>query len=103
MEPYYGIIEEQCLSSSTQLDQLFRGELAFIGGFIEKVRPYQAKNGKMAFLSIDWRGEKFDLAVFAEKYTNLKMYLDEDAPVIVQVEKADRGAFIRDMIRLDMQ
>jgi DNA polymerase-3 subunit alpha len=102
VDKYIQIIEEECLQNPEVLESLEPKELATIGGLLTRVKPYRTKTGKMmAWLTVEWKGENFDLVIFPERYSAYRYLLVEEKPVIIEVERLARGAQVKDMIRLD--
>jgi DNA polymerase-3 subunit alpha len=96
------IIEQECIQTVAEMDDLLPNEIVNIGGLISKVRPYRdKKGGQMGWITIDWRGEMFEITVFSDKYSGVKHFLDEDAPVVCQVERLKKGVHLKNLLRLD--
>ena len=93
----------ECLATTEDLDSLYPSELANIGGLVTAVRRHEAKNGTMAWITLDNKGEVFEMTMFAEKFKAYKYLVTEGVPVVCQIERLKRGCCIREFVRLDKQ
>ena len=94
MAPYAKMIEAECIRHPLDVaDQKF-SESFVIGGQITKLRTHTQKNNKqMAFLTVTWAGEEFDILAFADTWGRYKEQLTMGAPVACEVFRLPkRGA-----------
>ena len=94
MARYAAMIEGECIRHPLDIDDYQVGQRFVIGGQIVKVKPYDQRDGRqMAFLTVRWAEEDFDICVFADAWTACKQFLKLDAPVACEVLKlAKKGS-----------
>lgn len=103
MNKYEHIVEAECeVQTLDDMQQLIPGEVAHVGGLLVGIKRHRTKAGKpMAWLTLDWKGELFEVVMFPRQYEGYKSFLLEDKPVIIQVDKLENGCCVRDFVRLD--
>lgn len=103
MKPYAGLVEKACLEEPAQIEEMFRGEVARVGGLISNVRSHKTKAGKpMGFLKVEWLGHEFDITVFPEAWGQYKDLLKESTPIVARIARLDRGCHMTAVERLDL-
>jgi DNA polymerase III subunit alpha len=103
LKPYHQMISDLCLRSPDAIDDLRTGDLAKVGGLITKLKPHRTKKGDwMAFMTITFEGQDYEVLVFPEAWASSKMLLEMDAPVIARVIKLkDDAVHMSQVQRLD--
>jgi DNA polymerase-3 subunit alpha len=104
MARYSPMIEGVCVAHPTDLDDQETGARFVIGGELTKVRKHQQRNGKeMAFLSVRWAEEDFDIVAFADGWeANQRMLQATGVPVACEVIKlSGKGCQLSVVERLD--
>jgi DNA polymerase-3 subunit alpha len=101
-DKFSAIIEKECLQEVDQMMALEVKDQAIVGGLVTLVKTHTTKKGDpMAWVTIDWRGEMFELVMFPESYKRNKFFLAEDTPVLCEIERLNKGAQITQLLRLD--
>ncbi|MBI4577759.1 MAG: DNA polymerase III subunit alpha [Planctomycetes bacterium] len=62
-----------------------------VGGLVRSVRPWQTKNGTMAFVSIEGRDGAVDVVVFPDDYSRLRSVVVAERAVIVRARMRRRA------------
>ena len=103
MARYANMIENVCIRHPMDYDDYDTNARFVVGGELIKVKTHMQKNQKqMAFLSVKWAEEEFEVVAFAEAYARCKPLLRVGAPVACEVIKTDRGgASLSTLERLD--
>lgn len=103
MEKYAEIIDRACISSPEEYKDFKRGKPFIVGGQLTKVKAHKTKKGDpMAFLTISWNDQDFDVMAFPEAWKLFRPLLIEGSPVACKVIKLDRNScHIKTMQRLD--
>jgi DNA polymerase-3 subunit alpha len=104
MAPYLDAIEAECIQHPSEIDEQETGEKFIIGGELIRVSPHKQKNGKaMAFLTVQWAEEEFEIMAFADAWAAGKTLLKVGEPVACEVVKLKgRGCHLAHVERLDM-
>lgn len=89
MADYASMIEGVCISHPLDVADYETGHRFVIGGELTKIRLHRQKNGKeMAFLSVRWAEEDFDILAFADSWeANRRMLQSTGVPVACEVIK----------------
>lgn len=104
MARFVPMIEGECVSHPSDIDDYETGARFVIGGELIKVRLHTQKNGKeMAFLAIRWAEEDFEVIAFADAWeANKRMLQSDRVPVACEVIKlSGRGCQLSMVERLD--
>lgn len=97
------MIDQLCLSSPDELEEIGVGDIVKVGGLITSIRPHRTKKGdKMGFLAVTYHGETFDVLVFPEAWASSHTLLEEDRPIIARcIGLKDGGIHLSQVQRLD--
>jgi DNA polymerase-3 subunit alpha len=105
---YADMISEVCLKSMTDLHLVERGFDCYVGGKIARIKEHKStKPGRnmgrtMAFIDVEWRGNDFNAVCFFDSFELWGSYFEPGAPIIMKVERTDKGSLsVVDAIRLD--
>jgi len=104
MARYIPMIEGVCIRHPADIDDYDTGARFVIGGELIKAKRHKQRNGKdMAFLSVRWAEEDFDIVAFADGWeANKRMLQDTGVPVACEVIKlSGRGCQLSTVERLD--
>lgn len=104
MARYTSMIEGACISHPMDIDDQETGSRFTIGGQLTKVKKHTQSNGKeMAFLSVRWAEEDFDIVAFADAWeANKRMLTQTGVPVACDVIKLPKkGCQLSVALRLD--
>lgn len=104
MARYLPMIEGLCITHPSDIDDQETGARFVIGGELTKVKTHKQRNGKdMAFLSVRWAEEDFDIVAFADGWeANLRMLQSTGVPVACEVIKlSGKGCQLSVVERLD--
>jgi len=102
IEKFSEVIEESCVQSAGELEELMPNEIVNIGGLVSRVKTHRdRRGGEMAWITLEWRGELFEITAFSDKFSSVKLFLEDDAPVVCQVERLKKGVQLRHLMRLD--
>lgn len=94
--------------SPAEMEEVPAGGEFVIGGQLTKIRTHTIqKAGKfrgktMAFLTVNWNEEEFEVTTFPEVWGNVASILREGKPVACHVVRDGRGAHLRTVERLDI-
>ncbi len=108
MARYSRALEATALSHPSEMDRIVEGEFFDIGGQVTKAKehiiskPGRSHGRKMAFLTIVWNDEEFELVVFPDTWDRVRSLMDTGSPVICRAKKTDRGATLEGVYRLDL-
>ena len=105
--PYREALEGRVVRDPSDLEDVTKGNKVVIGGQIAKVKTHTIAKGwmkgrEMAFLGILYNGAEFDVTVFCDQWDQAKNLLPVGAPVIMEVERDDRGVHLVQADRLDL-
>jgi DNA polymerase-3 subunit alpha len=103
MARYTPMIEGECVDHPSDIDDQETGARFTIGGELTKIRKHKQRNGKeMAFLSVRWAEEDFDIVCFADAWeANQRMLTETGVPVACEVIKLSKGCQLSMVERLD--
>ncbi len=104
MAKYMTMIEGECIRHPSDVDDYDTGARFTIGGEVVKIRKHTQRNGKeMAFLTLRWAEEDFEVVAFADGWdANKRMLQSTGVPVACEVIKLDgRGCQLSTVERLD--
>lgn len=104
MARYVPMIEGECINHPTDIEDYPTGSRFTIGGELTKVKKHRQKNGKeMAFLSVRWAEEDFEIVAFADAWeANKRMLQSERVPVACEVIRlSGKGCQLSTVERLD--
>ena len=104
MARYIPMIEGVCITHPSDNDDQETGARFVIGGQLTKVKTHKQRNGKdMAFLSVRWAEEDFDIVAFADGWeANQRMLQTTGVPVACEVIKlSGKGCQLSVVERLD--
>lgn len=104
MARYAPMIEGECINHPTDVDDQETGARFTIGGELTKVKRHKQRNGKeMAFLSVRWAEEDFEIVAFADAWeANQRMLQATGVPVACEVIRLNgRGCQLSVVERLD--
>jgi DNA polymerase-3 subunit alpha len=94
--------------SPAEMEEIQTGDDFVIGGQLTKIRTHtiqkagRYKGKTMAFLTVFWNEEEFEVTAFPEVWLGVKTVLKEGKPVACHVVRDDRGAHLRTVERLDL-
>ena len=93
LRPYERMLAGLCLQSPTELDHIEKGRVTTVGGLITKVKEITTKKGDpMAFMTLTYLEQEFEVIVFPEAWATGRHFLVEDKPVICRVIMLEDGA-----------
>lgn len=98
----------KALHSVHEMDDIEVGAGFVIGGQVTKVKVHKIqkagryKGKEMAFITVEWNGEEFEVTAFPEAWSSAKFLVTEGAPVAFGVVRDDRGAHLVRVERLDL-
>ena len=98
------MIKGECVSHPSEVDDRQTGAKFTVGGELTKVKVHKQRNGKeMAFLSVQWAEEDFEVVAFSEAWeANKRMLTEVGVPVACDVIKLNvKGCQLSVAIRLD--
>lgn len=98
------MIEGECVSHPSDVDDHDTGSRFTVGGELTKVKVHKQKNGKeMAFLGVRWNEEDFEVVCFADAWeSNKRMLQETGVPVACDVIKlSGKGCQLSVAVRLD--
>lgn len=103
MEPYAETIEKHCISNPIDVLDFEPKQQFRIGGEVLRVSPHMQKNGKqMAFLTITWQDDEYEILAFAGAWADCRPMLKVGAPVVCEVAKLNgSGCNLVTVLRLD--
>lgn len=102
MDRYRKAIENVCVSSPHEIEELQKGETGEVGGQVTKIKEHTTKGGRqMAFTEITWDDEVFEVTVFPDAWSTFKNLMSVGAPVATRVSRLDRGCHMVHLERLD--
>lgn len=104
MARYTAMIEGECLRHPSDIDDHETGSRFTIGGELVKVKKHKQRNGKeMAFLTVRWAEEDFEVVCFSDGWeANKRMLQSTGVPVACEVIKlSGRGCQLSTVERLD--
>jgi DNA polymerase III subunit alpha len=107
MEKYNAAIAQVAIAHPSQIQGFDNGEEFVIGGQVTGLRVIQIKKEgrnkgrNMAFLSVDFNEETFEITLFPESYEQNKAALVEGAPVACAVIRDSKGCNLKYVQRLD--
>jgi DNA polymerase-3 subunit alpha len=104
MARFIPMIEGECIDHPSDIDDQPTGARFTVGGELTKVRKHRQKNGKeMAFLSVRWAEEDFEIVAFADSWeANQRMLQSTGVPVACEAIKLPgRGCQLSVVERLD--
>ena len=96
------------IRTPADMDEMEPGTVFVIGGQLTKIRPHviqkagKYKGKTMAFLTVFWNEEEFEVTAFPEVWDSTKILLREGKPVACQVVRDNRGAHLAGVERLDI-
>lgn len=96
------------IRTPSEMEELETGTPFVIGGQLTKIRPHviqkagRYKGKTMAFLTVFWNEEEFEVTAFPEIWDSTKILLKEGRPVACQVVRDNRGAHLNGVERLDL-
>lgn len=101
LERFRESIEKRCLDDPDKIEELNEGEIVEVGGILSRVQEYNAKNGVMAFLEVEWETQTYSVVCFSDNYRTNKTLLSEGSPVIIKAIRGKKGIIFHQVIRLD--
>ena len=103
MAKYLNMIENLCVLSPEDYKAVGRGKKFYVGGQLTKVKPHKTKKGDaMAFMTVTWGEEDFEVMAFPEAWSAYRSVLEEGSPVTCTVVKLDRNScHLKTVQRLD--
>lgn len=104
MARFSPMIEGECVNHPSDIDEYDTGARFTVGGELTKIKVHKQRNGKeMAFLSIRWLEEDFEVTAFADAWeANKRMLTETGVPVACDVIKlSGKGCQLSVAIRLD--
>lgn len=108
MEPYLGVISENCVADPADVDKFERKAEFAIGGQLTEVKQIviqkegRNKGREMAFLTVQWNEQDFEVTVFPDTWTECRDLLATGVPVMLWVARDDRGCHLKALERLDL-
>lgn len=103
MAKYAAMIEGECIRHPMDYDDYETGAFFNIGGKLIKARQHMQKNGRqMAFLTIAWAEEEFEVLAFADAWERCRGLLKVGKPVAcIVIKLKESGASLSSVVRLD--
>lgn len=98
----------QALRSPLELEDVEQGAEFIIGGQISKLRVHtiqkegRYKGKHMAFITVNWNDEEFEVTAFPEVWASTKLIMTEGAPVACTAIRDERGSRLKSVERLDI-
>lgn len=94
--------------SRAEMEEVPPGENFIIGGQLSKIRvhtiqkPGRYRGRQMAFLSVMWNEDEFEMTAFPDVWASVKLIVSEGSPVACHVVRDERGANLKSLNRLDI-
>lgn len=94
--------------SQLDVDDIAQGAEFCVGGQVSKLRVHtiqkagRYKGKHMAFITVNWNDEEFEVTAFPEIWANTKLLITEGAPVVCAVIRDERGSRLKSVERLDI-
>jgi DNA polymerase-3 subunit alpha len=94
--------------SQNEIDDVEQGAEFIIGGQITKMRVHtiqkagRYKGKQMAFLTVEWNEQEFEVTAFPDTWASTKLILSEGAPVACTAIRDERGPRLKSVERLDL-
>lgn len=103
MERYAKMINSTCIRHPAQIEDYQPDQEFAIGGELTACKVHTQKNGrKMAFLTVTWAGEDFEVPAFADAWSSCGPLLTVGAPVVLHVARLKGGgAHLKNVLLLD--
>jgi DNA polymerase-3 subunit alpha len=107
MARYIKALDAVAIRHPEEMNNFAVGDLFVIGGQIAKVKEHPISKGRfkgalMAFLSITWNEEEFEVVAFPECWRNVTGLVTPGAPVACRVIRTERGCTLSSVQRLDL-
>lgn len=112
IDPLYRYLDAleslNALRSPQEMDEVDHGAEVIIGGQVSGLRLHtiqkagRYKGKTMAFITINWNGEEFEVTAFPEVWASVKLIVTEGSPVACTAIRDERGAHLKSVERLDL-
>ena len=109
MMKYLGALEAvNALRSPLDIEDVEQGGEFTIGGQVSKLRVHtiqkagRYKGKTMAFITVNWNDEEFEVTAFPDTWASTKLILAEGAPVACTAIRDERGSRLKSVERLDL-
>jgi DNA polymerase-3 subunit alpha len=103
MQKYVTALEAEAIRHPDEMKHFAINDLLIVGGMVTKIKKWKTKKDKdMAFVTVEWQGEDFEVTVFPDAWASCKTLIKVGAPVVLQCIKLERGCMLNTMERLDM-
>ena len=95
LEPYEAQIEKACIQTPEAMEALPLGSMKLLGGIITTLKVIETKKGDpMAFCTITYKSQDFEVIIFPDTWASARYFLKEDIPVIARVMRLEKGSQI---------
>lgn len=103
MAKYIKALEALCIQHPDEIKNYEMNDLFCIGGMVTKIKNHKTKGGKdMAFLTLSWNEEEFEIVAFPDAWTSARNVLKVGVPVACQVIRLEKGCCLSSLERLDL-
>lgn len=107
MARYIKALDAVAIRHPEEMSNYSVGDLFVVGGQVTKVKEHPISKGRfkgslMAFLSITWNEEEFEVVAFPECWRNVTGLVKPGVPVACRVIRTDRGCTLSSVQRLDL-
>ena len=107
MARYIKALDAVAIRHPEEMSNFTVGDLFVVGGQVTKVKEHPISKGRfkgslMAFLSITWNEEEFEVVAFPECWRSTSGLIQPGVPVACRVIRTDRGCTLSSVQRLDL-
>lgn len=107
MDRYVKALDAVAIRHPEEIDNYTVGDLFTIGGQVSKVKEHTIAKGRfkgstMAFLSITWNEEEFEVVSFPETWRQVSALVQPGVPLACRVIRTERGCSLSSVQRLDL-
>lgn len=107
MARYIKALDAVAIRHPEEMNNYSVGDLFVIGGQVTKVKEHPISKGRfkgalMAFLSITWNEEEFEVVAFPECWRTVTGLVKPGVPVACRVIRTERGCTLSSVQRLDL-
>lgn len=107
MDRYIKALDAVAIRHPEEINNFTVGDLFTIGGQVAKIKEHTIAKGRfkgstMAFLSIMWNEEEFEVVSFPESWRQVSALVTPGVPVACRVIRTERGCSLSSVQRLDL-
>ena len=107
MARYIKALDAVAIRHPEEMNNYSVGDMLVVGGQVTKVKEHTIAKGRfkgnlMAFLSITWNEEEFEVVAFPETWRQVSAMVVPGAPVACRAIRTDRGCSLSSVQRLDL-